>query len=108
MLMAPRRMRCPAGVLARDRAAVTHQLPRVLEARQLAELGHDRHGGDLGDPAQALQRLDHRAHLRRQRLDRRIDRALQALDALGRMLDFMQVVLERVSCARRAQNALAS
>ena len=47
------------------------------------------------DPAQALQRLDHRAHLHRQRLDRRIDRALQAHNALGRVLDFVQIILER-------------
>ena len=85
----------PARVLARDDAAVAHQLPGVLKARHLPKLSHDRHGADLGDPAQALQRLDHCAHLLRQRLDRRIDRALQAHDTLGLMLDFVQVIHQR-------------
>ena len=88
----------PTRVLTRDRTRVAHQLPRLLKARQLADLGHDRHGAELRDPAQALQRLDHRAHLHRQRLDRRIDRALQARDALGSMLDFVQIVHRASTC----------
>ena len=84
----------PARVLARDGAGVGHQLARVLEARELTHLGHDRDGTELCDPTQALQRIDHRAHLRRQSIDRRIDRALQARNALGRMLDLVQIVAE--------------
>src|SRR6202034_2349184 len=84
----------PARVLARDGAGVGHQLARVFEARELTHLGHDRNGTDLCDPTQALQGIDHRAHLRRQSLDRCVDRALQARNALGRMLDLVQVVAE--------------
>jgi hypothetical protein len=74
-------------VLARDCPRVTHQLARVIIARELPKLGHDRHGADVCDPAQALQSFDHRAHLHRQALDRRLDRALQTCNALGGMLD---------------------
>src|SRR5579863_4552261 len=49
-----------ARVLARDDSTVTHQLARMLEARELPELGHDRDCAELCDPAQALQCLDHR------------------------------------------------
>src|SRR2546430_1556900 len=70
-----------ARVLAADRAAVTHQLSGFVETRDLSKLGHNAHRRNLGDTAQALQSLDYRAHLLRHRLDRRIDRLLQALDA---------------------------
>src|SRR5882762_9568084 len=59
----------PARVLSRSDAAVAHQLPRLRKARQFPDLGHDRYCADLGDSAQALQRLDHCTHLHRQRLD---------------------------------------
>src|SRR5258708_10043122 len=35
------------GVLTRDQAAVAHQLWRALESREVADFGHDGHGGDL-------------------------------------------------------------
>jgi hypothetical protein len=64
-------------------------LPRALKARQLSHLGHDRHGADLSDAAQALQCLDRGAHLLGQRFDRRIDRSLQTYDPLGLVFHFV-------------------
>jgi len=45
--------------------------------------------------AQALQCFSHRPHLHRQRLIRRIDRALQPCDALRRVFHFVQIVEQR-------------
>src|SRR6266516_1958662 len=84
-----------ARVLARNRAAVPHELSRFLEARDLSELCHDRHGGDFGNSAQRLQGLDDRAHPRGHRLDGSGNTTLQAQDALVRMLDLVDVVRKR-------------
>ena len=59
-----------AGVLAGHRAAVAHQLPRALKARDLAQLGHDRHCRDLRNAAQRLQAANHFLHPGRSQLHR--------------------------------------
>src|SRR6185436_20842206 len=64
------------GVLARDRAAVTHQLSRAAEAGQLADFSDDRHGRDLGDAAKGLQGCDDRTHPFRGCFHGLIDRSL--------------------------------
>ena len=45
--------------LARHEAQVAHELARVLEPAQVADLGHDGHGADQPDAAQRLQCLHH-------------------------------------------------
>src|SRR5207253_9786705 len=76
-----------AAVFTRDRTAVAHQLACRRKPRDLPELGHKAHRRYLGDTTQTLQSLDDRSHLLRHLLDSRINRVLQTLDALGRMLN---------------------
>src|SRR5579884_3834233 len=84
--------RAPAHVLTtavftRDRAAVAHQLPCRLKARDLPELGHKTHRRYLRDTAQTLQSVDYRSHSLRHLLNRRINGVLQTLDALDHVLN---------------------
>ncbi len=96
----------PARVLPRHCTAVAHQLPRMLKARQLAHLRHDRHRADLGNAAQALQCLDDRTHLLGHSLDRRIDRVLQTVDPIRHVLDLVQVIEQRRLLRRLLEDLL--
>ena len=58
--MPPCRRARPAGVLRGHQAHEGRQLPRIIEAGQVAELGDDGEGDDPLDAAQRLQRLDER------------------------------------------------
>ena len=49
------------GVLGWDQAEVAHELARGGEAREIAQFGDDSHRVNRRDPAQRLQRLEHRA-----------------------------------------------
>jgi hypothetical protein len=51
---APLSLSLATGVFAGNCAAVTHQLPRRIEARDLAQLSHNRHRRNLRDAAQSL------------------------------------------------------
>ena len=84
-----------AGVLAGHRAAVAHQLPGPAKARDLAEFGHDRGRRYLRDSAQRLQRGDHRPHRGRGRLHRRIQGRLEPCEAIGHVVDLVEIIQER-------------
>src|SRR5258708_22738793 len=47
------------GVLTRDQAAVAHQLWRALESREVADFGHDGHGGGFRPAPQRLPGARH-------------------------------------------------
>ena len=69
-----------AGVFARNRSAVSHQLTWVRKTRDLTELGYDTDGGDLRKTAQRLPSVNHCAHLG-QRIGNLLDVARQASPA---------------------------
>src|ERR1700751_1706852 len=48
----------PAGILAGNSTAITHQLPGAFETGYLAQLGRDGHSRDIRDTAQRLQIVD--------------------------------------------------
>jgi hypothetical protein len=52
-----------AGIFCGDQAPLWHDVSRVLNARQVAECGHDGHGHGAWHPTQALQDLDHGGRL---------------------------------------------
>ena len=49
-------------MLGRHQAEIGHQLPRVLEARKVADFSDERGRNDERDTAHRLQRRDHRGH----------------------------------------------
>ena len=83
------------GMLARDGAAVAHQLSRPRKARELAEFRDDRHRRDLRNAAQRLERRDYRSHPRRSRLHRLVDCVLEACDPARGVLHLVQIVQQR-------------
>ena len=84
-----------AGMFARNRSAVSHQLARVRKARDLTEFGHDTDGGNLRNTAQCLQSVNHRAHLGRCDGNSGVDRLLELFDTARHVLNFVQIVDER-------------
>jgi hypothetical protein len=81
-----------ARILARAHPAVAHHLWGARKARELTDFRDDRDRRDQRDPAQRLEGLDHRPHRRQGRLHRLVDRALEPFDAIGDMIDFVQIV----------------
>ncbi len=81
-----------AGVLGRDQPDERGELARVVEAREVAELGDDGDGDVPLHAAQRLQRLDDRAEPpRRRELDEFV---LEARDTLDLLVDGAQRFLE--------------
>jgi hypothetical protein len=75
----------PASVQRGDETDETHQILRSIEARQIAELGDQCRGRQLGHPAMRRQRPDHSGL--RPLWDQISDLLIQALDAARRFLD---------------------
>jgi len=70
-------------------------LPGIFKTRERSHFGNNAHRGNLGHPAQRLQGLDHGAHLCRRLLDGYVNRLFQALDPLGLVIDFVNVIQQR-------------
>src|SRR6266511_514335 len=83
-----------ARMLARHGAAVAHELARMGEARQRADLTDDRRGADLANTAQTLQRADDGAERLGSSGNRRIERLLEPAHARGAMIDFLQIITQ--------------
>ena len=49
-----------AGVLRRGQPEMGHRLTRIVEAREVSDLGRHRHRDDQPNPSHGLHRLDHR------------------------------------------------
>src|SRR5512145_1970159 len=68
-------------VLRRREAEVAHQLPRGIEPRDVAYLGHERDGTGELDTPERLDRFHHRGEP--PRLHRRVQLGLQPSDPFG-------------------------
>ena len=85
----------PAGMLAGDDAAITHELTGVIEARRRPDFRHDGGGRDPGDTAQSLQAVDEVAHRRGRASDSGVDGPLETRDAVHRVIDLGEVIQPR-------------
>ena len=83
----------PARVLRRDEAEVRHQLRGMREPSNVADLGDETHRRDKRDPAQRLERVDHRRPAPR---GRQLPQLVgEPLDAAFRFVDRVAILLQR-------------
>ena len=92
-MIPPRRTLDPLEVLRGDQAEVRHQLARMREPANIADLRDETHRRDKRDPAQRLQRLDDRGPPPRGReLPELVG---EALDTAFGFVDRVAVLLQR-------------
>ncbi len=92
------------GVLAGREPEVSHELARLVEAREIAELGDRGDGDDELHAAQRLQRLDDRVQAPALRVPEQF--GLEALQLLGALIGGAHIFLEHDLLSRRRDHEL--
>jgi hypothetical protein len=82
-----------ARALRRDQAEIAHELARMREAREVADLGHQADRRDRGHSSKCLQCTDRR--LEAPAGDRALQRLRQPLDTVVGRLDCLPILGER-------------